>query len=147
MFPRAHRKFATDTDSECGDLSSRDLVRARIDLLLRLTRLLLCCLKVLRKALCTVEHVDRYSASEGRIGMSLDEVPPPGAALVEELDKRLLVQLRDGRKIVGILRWESDQIIRIDVVEAKHADCSIFCTSGLQWPSGICGSRLRSYRC
>ncbi|EIE22514.1 hypothetical protein COCSUDRAFT_83471 [Coccomyxa subellipsoidea C-169] len=36
--------------------------------------------------------------------MSLDEVPPPGAALVEELDKRLLVQLRDGRKIVGILR-------------------------------------------
>ena len=36
--------------------------------------------------------------------MSLDEVPPPGTALVEELDKRLLVQLRDGRKIVGILR-------------------------------------------
>ncbi|KAK9815116.1 hypothetical protein WJX73_008004 [Symbiochloris irregularis] len=32
------------------------------------------------------------------------EVPPPGTALVEELDKRLLVQLRDGRKIVGILR-------------------------------------------
>lgn len=37
--------------------------------------------------------------------MSLDEVPPPGAALVEELDKCLLVQLRDGRKIVGILRY------------------------------------------
>jgi len=27
-----------------------------------------------------------------------------GLALVEELDKRLLVQLRDGRKIVGVLR-------------------------------------------
>ena len=44
--------------------------------------------------------------------MSLDEVPPPGTALVEELDKRLLVQLRDGRKILGILRWEQ-QICRI----------------------------------
>ena len=28
----------------------------------------------------------------------------PGTALVEELDRRLLVQLRDGRKIVGVLR-------------------------------------------
>ena len=38
-------------------------------------------------------------------GMNLDDVvPPPGAALVEDLDKRLLVQLRDGRKIVGTLR-------------------------------------------
>ena len=37
--------------------------------------------------------------------MNLDDVvPPPGAALVEDLDKRLLVQLRDGRKIVGTLR-------------------------------------------
>jgi hypothetical protein len=27
-----------------------------------------------------------------------------GIALVEELDKKLLVQLRDGRKIVGFLR-------------------------------------------
>ena len=27
-----------------------------------------------------------------------------GTALVEELDRRLLVQLRDGRKILGILR-------------------------------------------
>jgi len=34
----------------------------------------------------------------------LVEVPPPGIALVEELDKKLLVQLRDGRKIVGYLR-------------------------------------------
>lgn len=40
-----------------------------------------------------------------RISMlSMEDVPPPGTALVEELDKRLLVQLRDGRKLVGILR-------------------------------------------
>lgn len=32
------------------------------------------------------------------------DVPPPGIALVEELDKKLLVQLRDGRKIIGVLR-------------------------------------------
>ncbi|CAL5221532.1 g3740 [Coccomyxa viridis] len=37
--------------------------------------------------------------------MNLDDrVPPPGAALVEDLDKRLLVQLRDGRKLIGTLR-------------------------------------------
>ena len=35
---------------------------------------------------------------------AIDEVPPPGLALVEELDKRLMVQLRDGRKVIGILR-------------------------------------------
>lgn len=32
------------------------------------------------------------------------EYPPPGTALVEELDRRLLIQLRDGRKIIGVLR-------------------------------------------
>ena len=32
------------------------------------------------------------------------DVPPPGLALVEELDKLLMVQLRDGRKFVGVLR-------------------------------------------
>eukprot|EP00879_Flechtneria_rotunda_P002221 GHRR01002407.1.p1 GENE.GHRR01002407.1~~GHRR01002407.1.p1 ORF type:complete len:123 (+),score=22.26 GHRR01002407.1:288-656(+) len=32
------------------------------------------------------------------------EYPPPGTALVEELDQKLLIQLRDGRKIIGILR-------------------------------------------
>jgi len=52
-----------------------------------------------------VEHVIKDFIVEGRRSMSLDEVPPPGAALVEELDKCLLVQLRDGRKIVGILRY------------------------------------------
>jgi len=30
--------------------------------------------------------------------------PPPGSALVDEVDKRILVVLRDGRKILGILR-------------------------------------------
>ena len=34
----------------------------------------------------------------------MGECGHPGTALVEELDKRLLVQLRDGRKIVGVLR-------------------------------------------
>lgn len=34
----------------------------------------------------------------------IDNVPPPGLAIVEELDKLTLVQLRDGRKIIGILR-------------------------------------------
>jgi U6 snRNA-associated Sm-like protein LSm1 len=34
----------------------------------------------------------------------IDDVPPPGVAIVEELDKKLLVQLRDGRKIIGTLR-------------------------------------------
>ena len=36
--------------------------------------------------------------------LNMEDVPPPGTALVEELDKPLLVQLRDGRKLVGILR-------------------------------------------
>lgn len=36
--------------------------------------------------------------------MEMEEVPLPGTALADELDKKLLIQLRDGRKIVGILR-------------------------------------------
>ncbi|PNW75731.1 hypothetical protein CHLRE_12g538750v5 [Chlamydomonas reinhardtii] len=35
---------------------------------------------------------------------SLQEVPLPGTALAEELDQRLLVVLRDGRKLLGTLR-------------------------------------------
>jgi U6 snRNA-associated Sm-like protein LSm1 len=31
-------------------------------------------------------------------------VPPPGAALIEELDQRVMVQLGDGSTIIGILR-------------------------------------------
>lgn len=33
--------------------------------------------------------------------MELGDAPLPGTALAEELDKQLLVQLRDGRKILG----------------------------------------------
>ncbi|PNH10206.1 U6 snRNA-associated Sm-like protein LSm1 [Tetrabaena socialis] len=35
---------------------------------------------------------------------SLQEVPLPGTALAEELDQRLLIVLRDGRKVLGVLR-------------------------------------------
>ena len=31
-------------------------------------------------------------------------MPPPGAALIEELDQKVLVHLGDGSKIIGILR-------------------------------------------
>lgn len=79
--------------------------------------------------------------------MSLDEVPPPGAALVEELDKRLLVQLRDGRKIVGILRWESSQTNETDIIGSSTRLIAVcFRTSGVQWRScsrGMCGSNYR----
>jgi U6 snRNA-associated Sm-like protein LSm1 len=34
----------------------------------------------------------------------MEEIAAPGTALVEELDKKQLIQLRDGRKIIGILR-------------------------------------------
>lgn len=34
----------------------------------------------------------------------LQEPSLPGAALAEELDKKLLIQLRDGRKVIGVLR-------------------------------------------
>lgn len=34
----------------------------------------------------------------------IDDIPSPGVAIAVELDKLLLVQLRDGRKIMGILR-------------------------------------------
>lgn len=34
----------------------------------------------------------------------MEEPPLPGTALAEELDKKMLLQLRDGRKLVGILR-------------------------------------------
>ena len=44
-------------------------------------------------------------------------MPPPGLAIVEELDKTLLVQLRDGRKIIGILR-SFDQFANL-VLEGK----------------------------
>ena len=45
------------------------------------------------------------------------DYPPPGTALVEELDKKLLVQLRDGKKIIGILR-SFDQFANLILEEA-----------------------------
>ncbi len=36
--------------------------------------------------------------------VQLQEVPLPGTALAEELDQKLLVVLRDGRKLLGVLR-------------------------------------------
>ncbi|KAI8470970.1 MAG: hypothetical protein J3K34DRAFT_245019 [Monoraphidium minutum] len=45
------------------------------------------------------------------------DYPPPGTALVEELDKKLLVQLRDGRKIIGVLR-SFDQFANLVLEEA-----------------------------
>eukprot|EP00877_Chromochloris_zofingiensis_P001137 jgi/Chrzof1/11023/Cz05g20220.t1 len=50
-------------------------------------------------------------------GVQHHDYPPPGTALVEELDKKLLIQLRDGRKIIGILR-SFDQFANLVLEEA-----------------------------
>ncbi|MEW5299726.1 MAG: hypothetical protein WDW38_003125 [Sanguina aurantia] len=47
----------------------------------------------------------------------MQDVPIPGSALLEELDNKLLLQLRDGRKIIGILR-SFDQFANIVLDEA-----------------------------
>lgn len=47
----------------------------------------------------------------------MEEVPLPGTALAEELDKKQLIQLRDGRKILGVLR-SFDQFANLVVEEA-----------------------------
>lgn len=52
---------------------------------------------------------------------SIDNVPPPGMGLVEELDKTLLIQLRDGRKLIGIMR-SFDQFANI-VLEGMVLPC------------------------
>ena len=53
---------------------------------------------------CMLQH--RCLASKFKIGANLLStlMKYAGTALVEELDKLLMVQLRDGRKILGILR-------------------------------------------
>jgi small nuclear ribonucleoprotein (snRNP)-like protein len=66
---------------------------------------------------------------------SIDNVPPPGMALVEELDKTLLIQLRDGRKLIGIMR-SFDQFanivlegtVNLDVLVFRHClqNCRVF---------------------
>lgn len=50
---------------------------------------------------------------------NIEDIPPPGMGLVEELDKVLLVQLRDGRKLIGIMR-SFDQFANI-VLEGTYA--------------------------
>mmetsp|Transcript_21759 Transcript_21759/g.35986 ORF Transcript_21759/g.35986 Transcript_21759/m.35986 type:complete len:171 (+) Transcript_21759:201-713(+) len=44
------------------------------------------------------------NAQQDEIFQPLDFFIPGTASLVEELDKRLLVQLRDGKKLIGILK-------------------------------------------
>jgi U6 snRNA-associated Sm-like protein LSm1 len=73
---------------------------------------------------------------------NIDEVPPPGIALVEQLDKLLLVHLRDNRKIMGIMR-SFDQFANL-VLEG-----AIDVASFLRDTSNACSLRallpLRSY--
>ena len=56
---------------------------------------------------------------------SIDDVPPPGLALVEELDHTLMVQLRDGRKILGTLR-SFDQFANL-ALEGMVNVCTCIC--------------------
>lgn len=66
---------------------------------------------------------------------TIDEVPPPGMAIVEELDKKMMVQLRDGRKIIGILR-SFDQFANL-VLEGERC---LLCAVGLSHaPPALCG--------
>ena len=50
---------------------------------------------------------------------TIDEVPLPGVAIVEELDKLLMVQLRDGRKVIGVLR-SFDQFANLVLEGSLH---------------------------
>uniref|UniRef100_A0A7R9V5Q9 U6 snRNA-associated Sm-like protein LSm1 n=1 Tax=Chlamydomonas euryale TaxID=1486919 RepID=A0A7R9V5Q9_9CHLO len=60
------------------------------------------------------------------------DVPLPGSALADELDKKLLVQLRDGRKILGFLRSFDqfanlvlDSAIERIIVGEQFCDCPL----------------------
>lgn len=62
----------------------------------------------------------------------LAQVPLPGTALADELDKKLLVQLRDGRKILGYLRSFDqfanlvlDGAIERIIVGEQYCDCPL----------------------
>lgn len=52
---------------------------------------------------------------------NIQDIPPPGIAIVEELDKSLMVQLRDGRKVIGVLR-SFDQFANL-VLEGQLNEC------------------------
>ena len=76
-----------------------------------------------------------WSLHMGCEGMNLDDVvPPPGAALVEDLDKRLLVQLRDGRKLIGILRHVGQSTLSIFIFAWAYGLCLQFDTIFLDSP-------------
>lgn len=60
-------------------------------------------------------HPQQYQQQQPTL--DIFHLPPPGTALVEELDKRLMVQLRDGRKIVGVLRT-FDQFANLVIEDA-----------------------------
>lgn len=62
---------------------------------------------------------------------SIQSIPPPGMGLVEELDKLLMVQLRDGKKLIGIMR-SFDQFANIVLEGAcwcSGMDCCTFDSS------------------
>ncbi|WIA09283.1 hypothetical protein OEZ86_011866 [Tetradesmus obliquus] len=61
------------------------------------------------------------------------DYPPPGTALVEELDQKLLIQLRDGRKIIGVLR-SFDQFANMVL---EHAVERIIVDPGREVPPGL----------
>lgn len=56
---------------------------------------------------------------------SIENIPPPGMGLVEELDKTLLIQLRDGRKLIGIMR-SFDQFANIVLEGTENENCFSF---------------------
>lgn len=66
---------------------------------------------------------------------SIEDVPPPGMGLVEELDKVLLVQLRDGRKLIGIMR-SFDQFANI-VLEGTCKLVAVFAMATGVLPPGV----------
>jgi hypothetical protein len=57
---------------------------------------------------------------------SIEDIPPPGMALVEELDQLLMVQLRDGKKVIGTLR-SLDQFANL-VLEGALPSLPASCT-------------------
>lgn len=60
----------------------------------------------LKAAVAVVAAAPMAAMLGGGAGLEepLPEVPLPGTALAEELDQKLLIVLRDGRKLLGVLR-------------------------------------------
>ena len=54
-------------------------------------------------------------------------VPPPGAALVEELDRTVMVQLGDGVKLIGVLRTvDVHGNLVLEHVKTRHVSTSMY---------------------